>query len=768
MKRIFQRKVKLASCRTSVAQMNAQMAGMKREQGECALQDAYLMPRTSATALGLALSVVASGFVLPQHDNRVAAAELPVPTSSISNSQPAQADVQGNLNSFRVLQSVSVTQAPRSAAVKAVRQPLKHIVREGDTLWSLSRSYRVSPSKLALANSLSEDGTLQIGQALVIPSDEQPITELPSHPQQVAISNQELQTERNLAHLQIRRLAAGMTTDRDTPSDTTTGELNVGIAPPDGSSLSERQPRNATQSDANQAVADLRVRREQLRSTLSSIRSGSLPISSFPANTQGVDIPEKLARVMSSESSRFDARSTPSSSLRRDLVPSQESTVPRLMSYQLQPGDTLAAIANRHHVSLRAIVEANSISNPNRVFVGQTIQIPVSSSQIEATHSPQEASDSVRALTDGTSEMLVSALPQNRFSTTDRLVFSAAPVVPLPISTLETTSPDASDRLEESLDESGVSTDGHATAGPASGSEMDNESTARSLTLSEQEEGVSSFVEQATDTDSADNEVSGHSSDIYVENLIDDIEELEPPASSEIEQAILDQMNRIASQDVAFRTSYRPDQSYLERQDAINPEFQAEPIEINDSDLSNTSVPDADSPEQLLAAAPLGSENYQPLSQPVTGRMVSPELPPLPGFEHYIPNGEATFNGYLWPARGVLTSGYGWRWGRMHRGIDIAAPVGTPIYAAAPGVIEFSGWNSGGYGNMVDIRHPDGSKTRYAHNSRNLVRVGQQVTQGQQIAEMGSTGYSTGPHVHFEIHLPDSGTVNPIAYLPNR
>ncbi|MEM0980266.1 MAG: M23 family metallopeptidase, partial [Cyanobacteria bacterium P01_H01_bin.58] len=117
---------------------------------------------------------------------------------------------------------------------------------------------------------------------------------------------------------------------------------------------------------------------------------------------------------------------------------------------------------------------------------------------------------------------------------------------------------------------------------------------------------------------------------------------------------------------------------------------------------------------------------------------------------------------------GVLTSGYGWRWGRMHRGIDVAGPVGTPIFAAAPGVVTRSGWNSGGYGNLVEIRHSDGSMTRYAHNSRNVVESGQQVTQGQKIAEMGSTGYSTGPHLHFEIHLPNQGAVNPMALLPGR
>jgi murein DD-endopeptidase MepM/ murein hydrolase activator NlpD len=151
-----------------------------------------------------------------------------------------------------------------------------------------------------------------------------------------------------------------------------------------------------------------------------------------------------------------------------------------------------------------------------------------------------------------------------------------------------------------------------------------------------------------------------------------------------------------------------------------------------------------------------------------TGQMVSPDMPMLPGADQFLPEAPNRFNGYIWPTRGTFTSGYGWRWGRMHRGIDIAGPVGTPIVAAASGVVVRSGWNSGGYGNLVDIRHPDGSLTRYAHNSRLLVREGQQVSQGQQIAAMGSTGYSTGPHLHFEIHLAGSGTVNPMAYLPGR
>jgi YD repeat-containing protein len=122
---------------------------------------------------------------------------------------------------------------------------------------------------------------------------------------------------------------------------------------------------------------------------------------------------------------------------------------------------------------------------------------------------------------------------------------------------------------------------------------------------------------------------------------------------------------------------------------------------------------------------------------------------------------------FLWPAAGKLTSKFGRRWGRMHKGIDIAGPVGTPIHAAADGVIVAAGWSSGGYGNLVEIKHADGTTTRYGHNSRVAVSVGQTVRQGQQVAEMGSTGHSTGSHLHFEIRPGGTDAVNPIAHLPS-
>lgn len=170
--------------------------------------------------------------------------------------------------------------------------------------------------------------------------------------------------------------------------------------------------------------------------------------------------------------------------------------------------------------------------------------------------------------------------------------------------------------------------------------------------------------------------------------------------------------------------------------------------------------------ESLVAAAPSPARGYNRLLRLPAGQSVEPQVPPLLEQEQYLPDSPQVFDGYVWPARGTLTSGYGPRWGRMHRGIDIAAPTGTPIHAAASGEVVSSGWNSGGYGNLVEIRHPDGSLTRYAHNSRLLVRKGDRVEQGQRIALMGSTGYSTGPHLHFELHPSGKGAANPMAFLP--
>ena len=119
--------------------------------------------------------------------------------------------------------------------------------------------------------------------------------------------------------------------------------------------------------------------------------------------------------------------------------------------------------------------------------------------------------------------------------------------------------------------------------------------------------------------------------------------------------------------------------------------------------------------------------------------------------------------GLIWPVSGPVTSPFGYRWGRLHAGIDIGVPYGTPIHAAASGTVVLAGW-TGGYGNYTCIDHGGGMATCYAHQSSYAVSNGAQVSQGQVIGYVGSTGHSFGAHLHFEVRI-NGNPVDPLGYL---
>lgn len=118
------------------------------------------------------------------------------------------------------------------------------------------------------------------------------------------------------------------------------------------------------------------------------------------------------------------------------------------------------------------------------------------------------------------------------------------------------------------------------------------------------------------------------------------------------------------------------------------------------------------------------------------------------------------------PAEGAFTSGYGMRWGALHAGIDIANAVGTPIYSVMSGTVINSGPASG-YGQWIRVQHDDGSMAVYGHMSALYVSAGERVSAGQTIAGMGSEGFSTGSHLHFEIHPAGMGPVDPVGWFAN-
>lgn len=146
---------------------------------------------------------------------------------------------------------------------------------------------------------------------------------------------------------------------------------------------------------------------------------------------------------------------------------------------------------------------------------------------------------------------------------------------------------------------------------------------------------------------------------------------------------------------------------------------------------------------QLIAAAPAPSSSVNASSAPAPS--------------------SGAGGAFVWPVRGVVTSPFGWRWGRVHEGIDIGAPAGATVVASGSGTVIHAGWMSG-YGLLVLIQHGGGVVTAYAHNSSLAVGAGQAVSQGQQIASVGCTGHCFGDHVHFEVRV-GGAPGDPMGYL---
>jgi murein DD-endopeptidase MepM/ murein hydrolase activator NlpD len=394
---------------------------------------------------------------------------------------------------------------------------------------------------------------------------------------------------------------------------------------------------------------------------------------------------------------------------------SSPAEVANWVSYQVNAGETLSSIAQAHGVSSSELAKINQLTNPNLLKVNQSIQIPQSSAALPSQ---------------------VASVPvENQAAVT-------VPVVPsLSAATNQPIAPSVNVQSIPSTAGVGGDAEQFALANPArmtSGGQYGKTQVPQSI--------------------------DSRQPDQYVNNLVSEVVKLrqkyQSKGSSQPSKSLFSGRTQAPTPSTLNASTRR-----------VNPEFRpSRSLETLQAELRSLQQRERKSEKpqakaQIVAAAPAGSESYAPLMRSSVGKMVSPNLPPLGKPDSYLP-GSGKFAGYIWPAKGMLTSPYGWRWGRMHKGIDIAAPIGTPIVSAAPGKVITAGWNDGGYGNLVEVKHADGSVTLYGHNNRILVKVGQQVAQGQQIAEMGSTGFSTGPHSHFEVHLPGQGAVNPVAYLP--
>lgn len=700
--------------------------------------------------LGLALSMGASSILLPRHGDEAAAAEPKPAESTTATASPSSQDMQSN----------SGAEADRSV-FRADEPFAEHVVREGQTLWQISSLYQVDLSLITAANGLTPNATLYVGQIVRVPGAEAAIAapstiglsessrlsqtpSIPTVPPAVRVSSQfndaseqdrRLKVEQDEALQLLQQKREQLRTSLDSLSSLPSPQMTSVTAGEQLPDLVATAPGTLPRSQTFEfndikldAPSD--VAQESKRDEQPSIAIASLP-SEQPELTDSLDL--GLSNPDPSTAISFNPESMmPSSSGR----PSEVIMPDMNITHEVAPGDTVASLARAYNVTPDTLVAENRIANPNFILVGQILRIPTPpASSVTLSEEPVS---------------LIAAAP-----TTPVFSNPSGLGSPLPVNDnfqLDLGQPQrpSSDSLQLDLpaDLPGV----------------------ESLSVADEQAETIAAVPSETEMAPQPMQFSippTEQSPSYLDQLLSDVVSLR-------EQSLDGQNSTIVSapsiqpEDVASESASSDELTLAARLTSVSsPELQLEPVtteqrpRVPENSEASDSAPEPD----LVAVAPLGAENYSPLIEPITGRMVSPELPPLSSSDRFLPSGTEVFNGFIWPSTGTLTSGYGWRWGRMHRGIDIAAPVGTPIVAAASGVVEFSGWNSGGYGNMVEIRHADGSMTRYAHNNRNLVQSGQRVEQGQQIAEMGSTGYSTGPHVHFEVHLPNQGTVNPMAYL---
>jgi murein DD-endopeptidase MepM/ murein hydrolase activator NlpD len=202
--------------------------------------------------------------------------------------------------------------------------------------------------------------------------------------------------------------------------------------------------------------------------------------------------------------------------------------------------------------------------------------------------------------------------------------------------------------------------------------------------------------------------------------------------------------------------------------------------DIDPSEIVEFAPNDLDSPDNIIEGMVLVIPGgvppppYVPVEEPVVEPDAPAEDPPVSG---PVPAGVgstpvvqpppvlSTSVSFIWPVAGTLWGGFGPRWGSFHKGIDIGASYGSSIVAAAAGQVILSTYSDNGYGSYVIVRHGDGSETLYAHMSERYVTQGQYVGQGEALGAVGCTGWCTGNHLHFEVHI-GGGATDPIPYLP--
>lgn len=472
-----------------------------------------------------------------------------------------------------------------------------------------------------------------------------------------------------------------------------------------------------------------------------------------------------------------------------DRITPQANTTPALI-HQIKPGETLATIATEYDLAPEKLAIYNDLAADKELAAGQMLKIPVN----EINSSKSERGDRLKNLKSkqlGLKKSLAK-LPSHQSPTKEavkgKIIYKVQAGDTLgKIAARHGVSITQLIRENKITDPNSIEVDLELVITPAS---KETAASTGNRYVSRPEKAENSQLPVVSQQKARQLEpTASEGVNPYVAKLRADIQKLQQEyqtPSSATTAKVTARAEEPRSPEASISVSERlSTPQWIEERLERQSKRKTNSLPLTSQSQTNTSLPLLDSlrssrrrgdldrakPQLInsLNTNPENSNNYYLGISPISDR-ISPELPAL-STDEYLPvalnSRVASFRGYQWPTDGRITSGFGWRWGRLHKGVDIAGPVGTPIFSAAPGRVIYAGWNSGGYGNLVKLRHYDGSVTLYAHNSSILVRRGQTVGQGQMIARMGSTGYSTGPHLHFEIHR-SRGAVNPMAYLPRK
>ena len=769
----MQKVTQIPSCLTDSA--GASWRLLVKVSGDSLTQsEGYRRVRRSAAMIGLAISMSATGMVLSHKATAATGTASPQASTLADLSNSVEAEIHSD-SVAEVGQS-----RPIQSTTTALKAPaLKYEVQEGESIWKISKEFQVQPGAIASSNKISTESDLVPGQTLKIPVSTAENTAPRNQSIQTALAPSVIQNPRNLNS--GFRPAPGQSTnniqsDRNIPTvtpialsspapekkaiaDVADVSQPIEVIPADQSGVRQ----NASSGQVNVAIGNfdqpIPIAVPTPESVgLRPVSEVSLPKMKAPVSLSAPSTVLPLPRKLENNSSNQASQSLPQESASQLAVSKLES---------MGNGST----PPQNSAGLNAPI-------PISVPTPETASLPTHSQAIKEVPSPQQKTSSPVQQ----QEIPTESTDANNFSENPSETYAIQP----------------GDTINSIAQRYGLEREAVIKANHLSDPNLIKVNQKLVIPAAPQAQATDYPGDPALPINN--NNWQALPAPVALAAPKISVKPIEPaktiPISVDAPTATY--TNQLKSEVATLQQSYRsesrpltiPVQSVAQvanRQDIledeeVNPEWSTKsnvkmiptrslPSQYTSPQtslqrLQRQYAPSGGYPSQVIGSAPIQVEDYNDNFHTPVGKEVSPDLPALstPDF----PNGQNNLTtNYIWPAKGVLSSGFGRRWGRMHKGIDIAAPIGTPIVASAPGEVIAAGWNSGGYGNLVKIRHPDGSVTFYAHNSRVLVRAGEEVAQGQQISEMGSTGRSTGPHLHFEVRPNGENAANPIAFLPN-